>query len=209
MHTQSLMVCHSEYINWAINTYYLVMVKLFVACLIFWGADGAVVFYSRKNCPRTSYRLLKQNQSCAVGRHDQLICMPSWILHPTCLHNLWFVTLVTVRHKQFRWEARWDFWHEVALYSEKRPKALFYTHDLILTPAVQALMCFPISRPAVVTAHSFMMCLTLILLTLKLTNHQQEVTLWAFFKILRQMRSLVLSVTAAMTWEGPLIKCCT
>lgn len=41
MHTQALMVCQPRYINGAINTYYLVMVKLFVACLIFllegWG----------------------------------------------------------------------------------------------------------------------------------------------------------------------------
>lgn len=51
MHTQSLMVCHSEYINWAINVYYLVMVKLFVAHLIFfnffsfWGGGEEGVLF--------------------------------------------------------------------------------------------------------------------------------------------------------------------
>ena len=48
MRTQSLMVCQPQYIIGAINTDYLVMVKLFVACLIFcvWvsGLGGCLSF---------------------------------------------------------------------------------------------------------------------------------------------------------------------
>lgn len=44
MHTQALMVCQPRYINGAINMYYLVMVKLFVACLIFFGGvEGSLI----------------------------------------------------------------------------------------------------------------------------------------------------------------------
>lgn len=58
------MVCQPRYINGAINTYYLVMVKLFVACLIFllegWGESP-----SGKNCPRKSLLELGCHESTA------------------------------------------------------------------------------------------------------------------------------------------------
>lgn len=62
MHTQALMVCQPRYINGAINTYYLVMVKLFVACLIFFGGGES---HSWKNCPRKSLLELGYHESTA------------------------------------------------------------------------------------------------------------------------------------------------
>lgn len=114
MHTQSLMACQPPYINGAINTYYLVMVKLFVACLIFCVWVWGVPFQEELSQERPlSVKTAWENcwgrlPSTGVQTNQKVFpCLLPSQFHPVLISSLCCWNLV-VESSSFVWKAGLD-----------------------------------------------------------------------------------------------------